>query len=104
MKRSLHVVALAVLAFLLLGPIPKSLARTPVPPVKAAAGQTPLDALGVGANDAAAYGTGTVVHADALQQGSHAPIDLDVLLLALEGCFDGLRVGSPGHATCRKHR
>jgi len=92
-KRSLHVVALAVLAFLLLGPIPKSLARTPVPPVKAAAGQTPLDALGVGANDAAAYGTGTVVHADALQQGSHAPIDLDV-------AFSGSAFSSavPAHA------
>ena len=34
--------------------------------------------LGVGSNDAAAYGTGTILHADALRQGSHALVDLDV--------------------------
>ncbi|HEV7862202.1 MAG TPA: hypothetical protein VGR20_05855, partial [Acidimicrobiia bacterium] len=79
MKRSFHVVALAILAFLFLGPIPNSLAGPPVPRLKAAAsGDSALQALGVSPEDAAAYGTGTVIHADALRSGSHALADLDV--------------------------
>lgn len=77
MKRSLHIVVLALLAFLMLGPIPKSLAKTPTPQLKTAREAPPAD-LGVGAGDAAAYGTGTIVHADALRAGGHALLDVDV--------------------------
>jgi uncharacterized repeat protein (TIGR01451 family) len=77
-KRSLYVVVLALLAFMLLGPIPKSLAGTPGPRLRTPSGGAPADVLGVGSNDAAAYGTGTILHADALRQGSHALVDLDV--------------------------
>jgi len=76
-KRPLRIVALAVLAFSLLGPIPNSLAGTSAPRLKTAREAPPAD-LGVGASDAAAYGTGTVVHADALRSGGHALVDLDV--------------------------
>src|SRR5437764_3841473 len=78
-KRSLHIVVLAVLAFMLLGPIPKSLAGPPGPRLRTVAdGASALDTLGVTPSDAAAYGTGAVVHADALRQGPHALLDLDV--------------------------
>src|SRR5581483_4819633 len=53
-KRPLRIVALAVLAFPLLGPIPNSLAGTPAPRLKTAREAPPAD-LGVGAGDAAAY-------------------------------------------------
>ena len=79
MKRSLHVVALAFLSFLLLGPIPNSLASSAAPRSRTTGGGVAaLDALGVTPGDAAAYGTGTVIHADALRQGPHALVDLDV--------------------------
>jgi len=76
-KRSLHAVALAVLAFLLLGPIPNSLASPPAPRLRTAGGAA-LDVLGVTPADAAAYGSGAVIHADALRQATHALVDLDV--------------------------
>jgi uncharacterized repeat protein (TIGR01451 family) len=78
LKRSFHVVALAVLSFLLIGPIPHSLARPPDARSRAASGTDSVKALGVSPNDAAAYGTGTVVHADALRSGAHSLVDLDV--------------------------
>ncbi|HEY4409934.1 MAG TPA: PASTA domain-containing protein, partial [Acidimicrobiia bacterium] len=37
-----------------------------------------LETLGVSASDAAAYGSGAILHADALRQGAHALVDLDV--------------------------
>jgi len=76
-KRSFRIVALSVLAFSLLGPVPTSLAKTPGPSLKTAREAPPPD-LGVAAGDAAAYGTGTVVHADALRSGGHSVADLDV--------------------------
>jgi uncharacterized repeat protein (TIGR01451 family) len=75
-KRSFHIVVLAFLALLLLGPIPKSLAKTPEPSLKTAREATP--ALDVGAGDSAAYGTGTIVHADALRAAGHSLVDVDV--------------------------
>jgi uncharacterized repeat protein (TIGR01451 family) len=78
LKRSLHIVALAVLALLLIGPIPNSRAGSPASRLKVASGETPADTLGVSPNDAAAYGTGTVVHADALRSGPHGLVNLDV--------------------------
>ena len=78
MKRSFHVVALAVLSFLLIGPIPHSLARPPDARLRAASDADPVKALGVSPDDAAAYGTGTVVHADALRSGAHSLVGLDV--------------------------
>src|SRR5437588_2262974 len=75
-KRSPYIVALAVLSFLLIGPIPKSLAGPPAPRPKAAA-DTPIKALASG-TDAAAYATGTIVHADALRSGKNALVDVDV--------------------------
>ena len=77
MKRSLHIAVLAVLALMLLGPIPKSLAGTPASP-KSREGGSALDSLGVTPSDAAAYGSGAILHADALRQGPHALLDLDV--------------------------
>jgi uncharacterized repeat protein (TIGR01451 family) len=76
-KRPLYVVALAILAFSLLGPIPNSLATPPTAPQQTAREAPPAD-LGVAAGDAAAYGTGTIVHADALRSGGHSLVDLDV--------------------------
>ncbi|HEV3364509.1 MAG TPA: PASTA domain-containing protein [Acidimicrobiia bacterium] len=77
MKRSFRVVALAVLALLLIGPVPNSLARAP--------GRQPVGrnvanpkVIEVGEGVAAAYGTGTIVHADALRTGEHALVDVDV--------------------------
>src|SRR2546423_970380 len=62
---------------MLLGPIPKSLAGTPASP-KSREGGSALDSLGVTPADAAAYGSGAVLHADALRQGTHSLVDLDV--------------------------
>jgi len=76
-KRSLHIVVLAVLALMFLGPIPKSLAGPPATHLRTA-DATALDALGVTPSDAAAYGTGAILHADALRQGPHSLLDLDV--------------------------
>lgn len=74
-KRSVHVVVLAVLSLLLLGPVPNSLAR---PPGKAPVSRTglpkALEATGV----STAYGTGTVIHADALRAGNNSLVGLDV--------------------------
>ncbi|MDQ1518456.1 MAG: eukaryotic-like serine/threonine-protein kinase [Actinomycetota bacterium] len=78
MKRSLHVVVLAVLALLLIGPIPNSLAGPPGPRLKSGRGAMPVQPLAVTAGDAAGYGTGTILHADAVRQGTHSLVDLDV--------------------------
>ncbi len=77
MKRSFHAATVALLAFLLLGPLPNSLAGPPVPHLKASR-DTSVTALGVNPGDAAAYATGTVVHADALRSGADSLVDLDV--------------------------
>ena len=79
MKRSFRVVVLAVLALLLAGPVPNSLARPPTDP-RLPVGRTAVipKALDVGDAVPAAYGTGTVVHADALRTGEHALVDVDV--------------------------
>ena len=77
MKRSFHVVVLALLAFLLIGPVPNSLAKSPGTRLDVSR-DTPSKALGVNAGDSAAYATGTVVHADALRSGAHSLLDLDV--------------------------
>lgn len=76
MKRPLRVVVLAVLALLLVGPIPDSLAR-PGPKAGTAAGPA-FKALARGADTSAAYGTGTVVHADAVRTGQTSLVGLDV--------------------------
>jgi hypothetical protein len=79
LKRSLRIVVLAVLAMLLLGPVPNSLAR-PLGqrvPVRRD-GAVPKALIDVGETAAAAYGTGTIVHADALRTGEHALVGLDV--------------------------
>jgi beta-lactam-binding protein with PASTA domain len=75
-KRSLHVVVLAVLSLLLLGPVPNSLARPPS--LKAPVSRAGLPKVIDIPNAAAAYGTGTVVPADALRSGAHSLLGLDV--------------------------
>jgi uncharacterized repeat protein (TIGR01451 family) len=78
-RRSVHVVVLAVLSLLLLvlGPIPSSLAR-PSGPRQPVARPTVPKAIDVGSDAAAGYGTGTVIHADALRSGAHSLVGLDV--------------------------
>lgn len=78
MKRSMHVVVLAVLSVLLLGPVPNSLARPPGPRLPVDRNIALPEAIDVGSDVAAAYGTGTIVHADALRAGEHALADVDV--------------------------
>jgi uncharacterized repeat protein (TIGR01451 family) len=74
-KRSVHVVVLAVLSLLLIGPIPNSLARPPgAQPVNRAGLPKALEAPGVSTG----YATGTVVHADALQAAGNSLLGLDV--------------------------
>jgi beta-lactam-binding protein with PASTA domain len=65
---------------LFLGPIPNSLAGPPGDPAPKApvARTTSPKVVDVGPDVSAAYGTGTVVHADALRAGEHALVDLDV--------------------------
>ena len=78
MKRSLKVVVLAVLAFLLLGPLPDTLARGPdsrLPVGRSGAVPKAIEAAG---DTSAAYATGTVIHADALRAGKDALVGLDV--------------------------
>ena len=80
MKHSLRVVVLAVLALLLVGPVPKSLAR-PTTGLRLPVGRTATIPKAVDTNDgmsAAGYGTGTIIHADALRTGEHALADVDV--------------------------
>lgn len=76
MKRPLRVVVLAVLALLLVGPVPDSLAR-PGSKAQGPAGPT-FRALGRAPDTSAAYGTGTVVHADAVRAGQTSLVNLDV--------------------------
>ena len=74
MKRSLRVVVPAVLALLLVGPVPNSLAR-PMTGPRVPVGRTAAipKALDVGDTTAAGYGTGTIVHADALRTQPEIP-------------------------------
>lgn len=74
-KRSVHVLVLAVLSLLLLGPVPNSLAKAPEPRL-----QTKRIVPNVEVPDGAtaAYGTGTVIHADALRAGAQSVLGLDV--------------------------
>jgi uncharacterized repeat protein (TIGR01451 family) len=73
----MRAVLLAVLALLLLGPIPNSLARPgPKPATGSGSAIKALDH--VGPDTSAAYGTGTVVHADALRSGDTSLVGLDV--------------------------
>ena len=76
-KRSVHVVVLAVLSLLLLGPVPNSLARPPGLREPAARPTLPK-AIDLGPEASAAYGTGTVIHADAIRSGAHSLVGLDV--------------------------
>jgi uncharacterized repeat protein (TIGR01451 family) len=76
-KKPMRVVVLAVLSLLLLGPIPNSLAR-PGPRPGSPSNPTFKALDHVGPNTSAAYGTGTVVHADALSAGEQALVALDV--------------------------
>lgn len=78
MNKSMHVAVLAVLSFLLVGPVPSSIAGQPGARPNTAPGVTALNRIEVGPDDAAGYGTGTVIHADALRAGEHALVDLDV--------------------------
>ena len=77
MKRPLKVVLLAVLALLLLGPLPNSLAGAPRSRLRAPSDAS-IRALAVAPDTSAGYGTGTIVHADALRTGKNALVDLDV--------------------------
>jgi uncharacterized repeat protein (TIGR01451 family) len=78
LKRSTKVVLLAVLSLLLLGPLPNSLAGAPRPRLRAPSGSAAIKALDVAPATSAGYGTGTILHADALRAGQHALVDLDV--------------------------
>ena len=74
--RPFKVVLLAVLALLLLGPLPNSLAGAPRPRLRAPSND--VRALDVAPDTSAGYGTGTILHADALRTGKNALVDLDV--------------------------
>jgi len=74
-KRSVQIVVLAVLSLLLLGPVPNSMARPPgAQPVSRVGLPKAIDLPDV----SAAYGTGTVIHADALRSGANSLVGLDV--------------------------
>jgi beta-lactam-binding protein with PASTA domain len=76
-KRSAHVVVLAVLSLLLLGPVPNSLARPGGAPRLEAKRAVPK-AIAVGETESAGYATGTVIHADALRAAGNSLLGLDV--------------------------
>ena len=80
MKRPFRAVVLAVLALLLIGPIPNSLARSAAGPRQPVGRNvaTPKVIEDVAVGSAAGYATGTVVHADALRAGKNAVVNLDV--------------------------
>ena len=74
-KRSVHVVVLAILSLLLLGPVPSSLAKPPGPRLDA---KRVVPNVEVPDGAATGYSTGTVIHADALRTGAHSLVGLDV--------------------------
>ncbi len=81
MKRPLSVVVLTSLAVLLIGPIPNSLARPPgerLPAGRTGTVPKAIEAIEAAGPASAAYGTGTVVHADALRADKNALANLDV--------------------------
>jgi uncharacterized repeat protein (TIGR01451 family) len=76
LKKSFRAALLAVVALLLLGPIPNSLARPSNH--RPAIADPAMKALDVGPDTSAGYGSGTIIHADALRAGGKALADLDV--------------------------
>ena len=82
MKRPFRVVVLAVLAFLLLGPVPNSMARPTGPKVPTGRNAPTPKAIVLPEGDYAAYGNGATVHADVLRTGKNALVDVNVAFAA----------------------